>query len=82
MLRGRQVAIKILPEEFAHDADRVTRFRRQAQFHASLNYPNIAAIYGLEETDGKHFLVLELVEGLTLAEGIKLGREAQLNPPV
>ena len=70
---GRQVAIKVLPEEFARDADRVSRFRREAQLLASLNHPNIAAIHGLEETDGKHFLVLELIEGPTLADRIKQG---------
>jgi Tol biopolymer transport system component len=70
---GRQVAIKVLPEEFARDADRVSRFRREAQLLAALNHPNIAAIHGLEETDGKHFLVLELVEGPTLADRIKQG---------
>ena len=70
---GRQVAIKVLPEEFAQDTDRVARFRREAQLLASLNHPNIAAIHGLEETDGKHFLVLELVEGPTLGDRIKQG---------
>ena len=49
---GGQVAIKVLPEEFAQDADRLARFRREAQLLASLNHPNIAAIHGLEETDG------------------------------
>ena len=70
---GRDVAIKVLPEEFARDADRVARFQREAKLLASLNHPNIAAIYGLEEADGTHFLVLELVEGQTLAERIKTG---------
>ena len=70
---GRQVAIKVLPEEFAQDTDRVARFRREAQLLASLNHPNIAAIHGLEETDGKPFLVLELVEGDTLADRVKRG---------
>ena len=70
---GRQVAIKVLPEEFAQDTERVARFRREAQLLASLNHPNIAAIHGLEETDGKHFLVLELIEGPTLADRIKQG---------
>jgi Tol biopolymer transport system component/tRNA A-37 threonylcarbamoyl transferase component Bud32 len=70
---GRQVAIKILPEEVARDTNRVARFRREAQLLASLNHPNIAAIHGLEETDGKHFLVLELVEGPTLADRIQQG---------
>jgi serine/threonine protein kinase len=70
---GRDVAIKVLPEEFAKDADRVARFQREAKLLASLNHPNIAAIYGLEESDGTHFLVLELIEGVTLADRIKRG---------
>jgi tetratricopeptide (TPR) repeat protein len=70
---GRDVAIKVLPEEFAKDADRVARFQREAKLLASLNHPNIASIYGLEESDGTHFLVLELVEGDTLADRIKGG---------
>jgi len=70
---GRDVAIKVLPEEFANDADRVARFQREAKLLASLNHPNIAAIYGLEESDGMHFLVLELIEGDTLADRIKSG---------
>jgi len=71
---GRDVAIKVLPEEFAKDADRVARFQREAKLLASLNHPNIAAIYGLEESDGTHFLVLELIEGDTLADRIKSGQ--------
>jgi serine/threonine protein kinase len=70
---GRDVAIKVLPEEFARDADRVARFQREAKLLASLNHPNIAAIYGLEESDGIHFLVMELIEGDTLAGRIKTG---------
>jgi eukaryotic-like serine/threonine-protein kinase len=70
---GRDVAIKVLPEEFARDADRVARFQREAKLLASLNHPNIAAIYGLEEFSGTSFLVLELVEGETLADRIKAG---------
>jgi serine/threonine protein kinase len=70
---GRNVAIKVLPEEFAKDADRVARFQREAKLLASLNHPNIAAIHGLEESDGTHFLVLELIEGDTLADRIKAG---------
>jgi serine/threonine protein kinase len=64
---GRDVAIKILPPEFARDPARLARFRREARALASLNHPNIAAIYGLEEFDGVDCLVLELVEGDTLA---------------
>jgi Tol biopolymer transport system component len=70
---GRDVAIKVLPEEFAKDADRVARFQREAKVLASLNHPNIAAIHGLEESGGTNFLVLELVEGNTLADLIKAG---------
>jgi serine/threonine protein kinase len=70
---GRDVAIKVLPEEFAGDADRVARFQREAKLLASLNHPNIAAIYGLEESSGTNFLVLELIEGETLADQIKRG---------
>src|SRR6476646_841568 len=66
----RDVAIKILPEEFSRDADRVSRFQREAEVLASLNHPNIAAIHDLEETNGTRYLVLELVEGETLAERI------------
>jgi len=69
----RQVALKILPEVFAADPERLARFQREAEVLASLNHPNIASIYGLEEADGKRFLVLELVEGETLAERIKKG---------
>jgi serine/threonine protein kinase len=70
---GRDVAIQVLPEEFAKDADRVAGFQREAKLLASLNHPNIAAIHGLEESDGTHFLVLELIEGDTLADRLKHG---------
>ena len=70
----REVAIKILPDQFSRDPDRVSRFQREAEVLASLNHPNIAAIYSLEEAQGSRFLVLELVEGETLAE--RLGRGA------
>ena len=70
---GREVAIKTLPEEFAEDADRLARFEREAKLLASLNHPNIAAIHGFEEANGTHFLVLELVEGNTLADRLKSG---------
>src|SRR5437867_3260212 len=69
----REVAIKFLPEEFAQDADRVSRFQREAEVLASLNHPNIGAIYDLQEANGSRFLVLELVEGETLAERIARG---------
>src|SRR5712691_7796200 len=70
---NRDVAIKILPETFAHDDEWVSRFKREAQVLASLNHPNIAAIYGFEESNGAHGLVMELVVGSTLAELIALG---------
>src|ERR687887_1583998 len=67
----REVAIKILPEEFSRDGDRVNRFQREAEVLASLNHPNIAAIYDLEESNGARYLVLELVEGETLADRLR-----------
>src|SRR5262245_55693748 len=67
---NREVALKVLPEVFAKDAERMTRFQREAQVLASLNHPNIASIYGLEESAGVRALVMELVEGPTLAERI------------
>jgi len=70
---GRQVAIKILPDAFAHDPERLARFEREARTLASLNHPNIAQIYGLEKTDGLRALVMELVEGPTLADRIASG---------
>ena len=70
---GRDVAIKILPSEVAEDADRLGRFRREAQVLASLNHPRIAAIYGLEEVEGRPFLVLELVEGEDLSARLLRG---------
>ena len=70
---GRSVAIKFLPEAFSHDNDRVARFQREARVLASLNHPNVAAIYGFEEIDGRHFLVMELVPGETLEERIRRG---------
>jgi serine/threonine protein kinase len=70
---GREVAIKTLPEEFAQDEERLARFEREAKLLASLNHPNIATIHGLEEDKGIRFLVLELVEGDTLADEVKRG---------
>ena len=70
----RQVAIKVLPAAFANDSERMSRFQREAQVLALLNHPNIAAIYGLEESNGLRALVMELVEGPTLAE--RIGRRA------
>ena len=65
---GRDVAIKVLPEAFAHDPDRLSRFQREAKMLAALNHPNIATIYGLEQSNGTSYLVMELVSGETLAE--------------
>ena len=65
---GREVAIKLLPDQFAHDPDRLARFQREAQVLASLNHPNIAAIYGLEATEETKALILELVPGETLSD--------------
>ena len=65
---GRDVAIKILPRAFTSDPDRLARFEREARMLAALNHPNICGIYGLEEAEGIRFLILELVEGETLAE--------------
>ena len=69
----RDVAIKVLPPEVAQDPDRLARFRREAHLLASLNHPGIAAIYGLEEADGRPFLALELVEGEDLKERLARG---------
>src|SRR5215813_12467382 len=69
----REVAIKILPDEFSHDAERISRLQREAEVLASLNHANIAAIYDVEEASDSRFLVLELVEGETLADKIKRG---------
>ena len=69
----RDVALKLLPEHFAHDADRLPRFEREAQVLASLNHPNIAQIYGLEQANGSTCIVMELVEGETLEEKLRRG---------
>ena len=70
---GRDVAIKILPSHFTADPERRARFAREARLLATLNHPHIGAIYGLEETDGVTALVLELVEGPTLADRLERG---------
>ncbi len=67
----REVAIKILPESFAGDKNRVARFKREAKVLATLNHSNIAAIYGIEKTDETHALVMELIEGETLGQRLK-----------
>ncbi len=68
---ARDVAIKVLPEAFAHDADRLSRFQREAKMLAALNHPNIATIHGLEQSGGTSYLVMELVPGETLQERVK-----------
>ena len=70
---NREVALKVLPEAFTSDPDRLARFTREAQVLASLNHSNIGAIHGLEDAGGRQALVLELVEGPTLAERIAQG---------
>ena len=70
---GRDVALKVLPEVFARDAERMARFQREAKVLASLNHPNIASIYGLEDSGATHALVMELVEGPGLADRIRSG---------
>jgi serine/threonine protein kinase len=69
----RNVAIKVLPETFAHDSERLARFQREARMLAALNHPNIATIFGLEQSDRVHYLVMELVPGQTLAARLKAG---------
>jgi hypothetical protein len=70
---NREVALKVLPDQFSLDADRLARFKREAELLASLNHPNIAAIYGREDAEGTQALVLELVDGPTLADRIAEG---------
>src|SRR6201998_922799 len=68
---GRDVAIKVLPQAFAQDPERLARFHREAKMLALLNHTNIATIYGLEHSNGTHFLIMELVSGETLTERVK-----------
>ncbi|MFI4871963.1 MAG: serine/threonine-protein kinase, partial [Phycisphaerales bacterium JB061] len=70
---GRDVAIKALPDQVAHDPDRLERFQREARSLAQINHPNIAGIFGVEEQDGRHYLVLEFVDGATLSERLDAG---------
>ncbi|MEE9179414.1 MAG: protein kinase, partial [Vicinamibacteria bacterium] len=70
---GREVAIKVLPEAFRQDQERLTRFEREARVLASLNHPGIATLYGLENADDTTFLVMELVPGETLADRLARG---------
>ena len=74
---GRDVAIKVLPLELTSDPERLARFEREARLLASLNHPNISAIYGMEQFDDRQCLILELVEGEDLSERIDRGA-----PPV
>src|SRR5580704_3909413 len=73
---GRDVAIKVLPEAFAHDPDRLSRFQREAKMLAALNHPAIATIHGLEQSNGTSYLVMELVSGETLQQ--RVAREGRL----
>src|SRR5215472_14831315 len=70
---GRDVALKVLPDSLAHDLDRLARFEREAHLLATLNHPNIAHIYGVEDSTGVPALVMELVDGSTLADRIAKG---------
>src|SRR5262245_34417834 len=70
---GRDVALKVLPSSFAGDQERIARFRREAQVLATLNHPHIGAIHGVEESNGAQVLVLEFVDGLTLADRLRRG---------
>ena len=78
----REVALKVLPLAFTRDPDRLTRFEREAKVLASLNHPGIATIYGIEESDGVRALVLELIEGGTLADRAGLGRTLSVDEAV
>ena len=75
----REVALKVLPEGFSQDPDRLARFQREAELLATLNHPNIASVYGLEKSDSATAIVMELVEGDTLAE--KLTQISSLRAP-
>ena len=70
---GRDVAIKVLPDELIHQRERLSRFEREARLLAALNHPNIATLYGVEEIENRPLLIMELVEGETLAERIARG---------
>jgi Tol biopolymer transport system component len=70
---GRSVAVKVLPDLFELDPERVSRFEREAKALAALNHPRIASLHGMEEAEGRHFLIMELVEGETIADRLKRG---------
>jgi serine/threonine protein kinase len=78
---GRQVAIKILPEAFAADPERLARFEREARTLAALNHPRIAAIYSIEQSADRRALVMELVEGEDLSHVSYLSKRGELGPP-
>jgi len=77
----RDVALKLLPENYARDPERLGRFRREAELLAALNHPNIAAIYGVDHEGDRHYLVMELVEGETLADRLHLSRAREQAVP-
>ena len=77
---GRQVAIKVLPAALAQDAERLARFEREARTLAALNHPHIATIHGVETSLGAYALVMELVEGPTLADRLARGRIRSMKP--
>src|SRR5678816_2611594 len=79
---NRDVALKVLPEAFAGNADRLSRLHREAQVLASLNHPNIAIVHGFEESSGVHALVMELVEGPTLADRIAVSSKLGLDEAI
>src|SRR4051812_23403620 len=74
---GRSVAVKVLPEALASDPERIARFEREARMLAALNHPNIASLIGIDQSDGVHFIVMELIEGETLADRIRRGPLAE-----
>jgi len=78
---GRNVAIKVLPAAFVNDPERLGRFQREARMLAALNHPNIATIYGLEQSGGVHFLIMELVPGETLADGKRIAALMPVETP-
>ena len=77
---GREVAAKVLPDAFLHDTERIARFEREAKALAALNHPHIASLYEMEQDGSRHFLVMELVEGVTLRDLIGAG-SMQSNKP-
>ena len=73
---GREVALKVLPEALARDAERIERFKREARVLASLDHPNIGALHDFQEAEGTHFLVMQIVEGDTLEDRLERGKMA------